>query len=146
MWVSRAFFFYSSLILSSIFYPLFYLFVGLGVQNAHALHRQAAVAQRTDVTAEARGGVHALHSKEAGVKLALQEGKRTRALLKLKNVCGSHGASPQKAFRFDDTFAHAKKRMLKGPVLIKRGQCKHDKTHTHPCTSILMRTSLTVMP
>ena len=39
----------------------------------------------------------------------------------------SPGFSP-KAFRFDDTFAHAKKRMLEGPVLIKRAQCKHEKT------------------
>lgn len=73
-------FFYYSLILSlchiylyAIFYPLLYLFVVLGVQNAHTLHWQAGVAQRTAVTAETRGSVHALHSREAGVKLALQK-------------------------------------------------------------------------
>lgn len=53
---------------------LVYLFVGLGEQNTHALHWQAAVAQRTGVTAVARGRVHTLHSREAGVKLALQKG------------------------------------------------------------------------
>lgn len=57
----------------STFCPLFYLFVGLGVQNTHTLHCQAGVAQWTGVTAEARGSIHTLHSREAGVKLALQK-------------------------------------------------------------------------
>lgn len=56
-------------------YFFFYLFVGLGKQNAHTLHRQAGVAQWTGLTAVARGGVHTLHSGEAGVKLTLQKGK-----------------------------------------------------------------------
>lgn len=50
-----------------------YLFVGSSKQNAHTLHRQANITQRADVAAEARGGVNALHSREAGVKLALQK-------------------------------------------------------------------------
>lgn len=99
--------------MSSIFYPVFYLFVGLGEQNAHTFHRQAGVAQRTGLTAVARGSVHALHSREAGVKLTLQKGGHEHAVEAAKCMWFSQGFST-KAFRFDDTFAHAKKRMLRG--------------------------------
>lgn len=67
----------------------------------------------------------------------------------MQHACGSYRASPQKLFRFDDTFAHAKKRMLKGPGLVLRREVTANtkrqakKTqNTSPCTSILMRTSI----
>ena len=72
------FFHYSSLHQKVSESSLCYLFVGLGEQDAHTLHRQAAVAQRTGVAAVARGRVHALHSGETGVKLALQEKKKKK--------------------------------------------------------------------
>ena len=63
---------------SSVFDPVFYLFVGLCVYDAHTLYSQAGVSQRTRVTSEPRGGVHTIHSREAGVKLALQERRKER--------------------------------------------------------------------
>lgn len=82
VWVNTLFhvFLPSAARASSFASVLFYLFVGLGEDRAHALHRQAAVAQRTGLAAVPRRRVDALHSREAGVKLALRRGGRaTRA-------------------------------------------------------------------
>lgn len=54
-----------------------YLFVGLGEHGTHPFHRQAGVAQRTGLAAVPRRRVDALHSREAGVKLALRGGQAT---------------------------------------------------------------------
>lgn len=130
------FFHYSSLHQKVSESSLCYLFVGLGEQDAHTLHRQAAVAQRTGVAAVARGRVHALHSGETGVKLALQEKKKKggheRCWSCKMNVILT-GPLHEKAFRSDDTFAHAKKRMLKGRVLGK-GVSANTKRQTGKCT------------
>lgn len=61
---------------------LIYLFVGLGEHGPHPFHRQAAVAQRTGLAAVPRRRVDALHSREAGVQLALRGGQATRTRLK----------------------------------------------------------------
>lgn len=74
-----------------------YLFVVLGVQNAHTLHRQAGVAQGTGLAAVARGGVHALHSREAGVKLTLQR-EGVSAVEAAKCMWFSQGSSTEKSF------------------------------------------------
>jgi len=73
-----------------------YLFVGLSEQNAHTLHWQAVVAQRTGVTAEARGSVHTLHSGEAGVKLALRNKKEDMSSAEAAGMYVSLRAFPQK--------------------------------------------------
>lgn len=53
-----------------------YLFVVLRKQNPDSFHRRAGEAQWTGLAAVARGRVNTLHSREAGVKLTLQEGKQ----------------------------------------------------------------------
>lgn len=95
---------------------MLYLFVVLGLQDPHPLHWQAGVAQRTGLAAVAGGGVHALHSREAGVKLTLQR-EDVSAGEAAKCMWFSQGFSTRKAFRLDDTFAHEKKRKLKGSAL-----------------------------
>lgn len=108
-----------------------YLFVGLSEQNAHALHWQADVTQRAGVAAEARGSVNALHSREAGVKLALQK-RRTWALLKQqKCTCSSQGFS-LKVSGPGDLFANEReeeKKRLKGPALWN--EPVQTEKHTH---------------
>lgn len=88
---------YSSLHQKVFASSICYLFVGLGEQDAHTLHRQAAVAQRTGVAAVTRGRVHALHSGETRVKLALQGKKEdTSAVEAAKCMWVSQGLFTEK--------------------------------------------------
>lgn len=63
---------------SSIFHPIFYLFVLLCKENTHSFVGHAGEARRTGLATEARGSVDALDSREAGLKLTLQVEKKKK--------------------------------------------------------------------